>query len=62
MGKMQISIRNIRREANDELKKLLKDRKFQKELLRKDYSRLFDSQISTIDDRVSTKEKEIMTI
>ena len=63
--KCKISIRNIRREANDELKKLLKDKKISEDELKKkekiiqDYT---DSQISTIDDRVSTKEKEIMTI
>ena len=63
--KCKISIRNIRREANDELKKLLKDKKISEDELKKkekiiqDYT---DSQISTIDDRVSIKEKEIMTI
>ena len=63
--KCKISIRNIRREANDELKKLLKDKKISEDDLKKkekiiqDYT---DSQISTIDDRVSIKEKEIMTI
>ena len=63
--KCKVSIRNIRREANDELKKLLKDKKISEDELKKkekiiqDYT---DSQISTIDDRVSTKEKEIMTI
>ena len=63
--KCKISIRNIRREANDELKSLLKnkeiseddEKKFQK--LVQTYT---DNHIKQIDDRVSTKEKEIMTI
>ena len=63
--KCKISIRNIRREANDELKKLLKEKKFseddvkKKEKVIQDYT---DNQINLIDDRVSSKEKEIMTI
>ena len=63
--KCKVSIRNIRREANDELKSLLKnkeiseddEKKFQK--LVQTYT---DNHIKQIDDRVSTKEKEIMTI
>ena len=63
--KCKISIRNIRREANDELKKLLKDKEIsedevkKKEKIIQDYT---DSQIKVIDDRVAAKENEIMTI
>ena len=63
--KCKISIRNIRREANDELKKLLKDKEISEDEVRKkekiiqDYT---DSQIKVIDDRVAAKENEIMTI
>ena len=63
--KCKISIRNIRREANDELKKLLKDKNISEDDLKKkekiiqDYT---DEQIKIIDERVATKEKEIMTI
>ena len=63
--KCKISIRNIRREANDELKKLLKKKEISEDDLKKkekviqDYT---DNQIKIIDDRVSIKEKEIMTI
>ena len=63
--KCKISIRNIRREANDELKKLLKDKNISEDDLKKkekviqDYT---DKQIKIIDERVLTKEKEIMTI
>ena len=63
--KCKISIRNIRREANDELKKLLKDKIIsedevkKKEKIIQDYT---DDQIKVIDARVSNKENEIMTI
>ena len=63
--KCKISIRNIRREANDELKKLLKDKNISEDDLKKkekiiqDYT---DEQIKIIDERVKIKEKEIMTI
>ncbi len=63
--KCKVSIRNIRREANDELKKLHKDKEIsedevkKKEKIIQDYT---DKQIKIIEDRVSSKEKEIMTI
>ena len=63
--KCKVSIRNIRREANDDLKKLLKGKEIsedevkKKEKIIQDYT---DSQIKTIDERVVTKENEIMTI
>ncbi len=63
--KCKISIRNIRREANDNLKNLLKnkdiseddEKKFQKVV--QTYT---DDHIKKIDDKVGAKEKEIMTI
>ena len=63
--KCKVSIRNIRREANDELKKLLKDKEIsedevkKKEKIIQDYT---DNQIKVVDERVVSKEKEIMTI
>ena len=63
--KCKVSVRNIRREANDELKKLLKDKEIsedevkKKEKIIQDYT---DNQIKVIDDRVAKKENEIMTI
>ncbi len=63
--KCKISIRNIRREANDELKKLLKDKEISEDEVKKnekiiqDYT---DNQIKVVDDKVALKEKEIMTI
>ena len=63
--KCKISIRNIRREANDELKKLLKskdiseddEKKFEKKI-----QEVTDQNIKKIDDKVTTKENEIMKI
>ena len=63
--KCKVSIRNIRREANDELKKLLKDKEISEDDLKKKEKIIqiyTDDQIKTIDERVSIKEKEIMTI
>ena len=63
--KCKISIRNIRREANDDLKKLLKHKEISEDDLKKKEKIIqiyTDDQIKTIDERVSIKEKEIMTI
>ena len=63
--KCKVSIRNVRREANDELKKLSKSKEIseddvkKKEKIIQEYT---DDQIKIVDERVSTKEKEIMTI
>tara|TARA_A100001011_G_scaffold119973_1_gene126564 strand:+ start:141 stop:692 length:552 start_codon:yes stop_codon:yes gene_type:complete len=63
--KCKVSIRNIRREANDELKKLLKNKEIsedevkKKEKIIQDYT---DNQIKVIEERVVIKENEIMTI
>ena len=63
--KSKISIRNIRREAKDDLKNLQKkkeiseddEKKYEKEI-----QTLTDKHINLVDDRVTQKEKEIMTI
>ena len=63
--KCKISIRNIRREANDELKKLLKskdiseddEKKFEKKI-----QTITDEQIKKVDEKVISKETEIMKI
>ena len=63
--KCKVSIRNIRREANDELKKLLKDKKISEDDLKKKgkiIQEYTDNQIKIIDERILVKEKEIMTI
>ena len=63
--KCKISIRNIRREGNEDLKKMLKskdiseddEKKFEKII--QEYT---DHNIKLIDEKVSSKENEIMTI
>ena len=63
--KCKISIRNIRREANDELKNLVKDKEISGDEEKKNEKivQVFtDEHIKTIDLKVQAKEKEIMTI
>ena len=63
--KCKISIRNIRREANDELKDLLKKKEIaedEEKKFEKNIQNYTDEHIKTIDDKVATKEKDIMTI
>ena len=63
--KCKVSIRNIRREANDDLKNLLKKKDIsedEEKKYEKDIQVLTDNHIKIIDDKVIAKEKEIMTI
>jgi len=63
--KCKVSIRNIRREANEELKKLLKSKEIgedEEKTYEKNVQTITDKHISIVDDRVTSKEKEIMTI
>ena len=63
--KCKVSIRNIRREANDDLKKLLKNKDISEDDLKKKekiIQEYTDDQIKIIDERVSSKENEIMKI
>ena len=63
--KCKVSIRNIRREANDDLKRLLKDKQISEDEVKKNEKIIqdhTDNQIKIIDERVLSKEKEIMTI
>ena len=63
--KCKVSIRNIRREANEELKKLLKDKEIgedEEKSSEKNVQTITDNHIKTVDEKVSLKEKEIMTI
>ena len=63
--KCKISIRNIRRDANDELKKLLKSKEIgedDEKSFEKSVQQITDKHIETVDAKVLTKEKEIMTI
>jgi len=63
--KNKISIRNIRREANDELKSLLKDKKISEDenkKYEKEIQTLTDNETKKIDNKIYQKEKEIMKI
>ena len=63
--KGKISIRNIRREANEELKKKLKDKKISEDEnknFEKNIQKLTDLNIGNIDKMLSDKEKEILQI
>ena len=63
--KCKVSIRNIRREANDELKNLLKSKEISEDDEKK-FEKIVqtstDDHIKKIDEKVDAKEKEIMTI
>jgi len=63
--KCKVSIRNIRREANEELKKLLKSKDISEDdekTFEKNVQNITDKHISIVDEKISIKEKEIMTI
>ena len=63
--KAKVSIRNIRREANDSLKKDLKDKKLGEDEYKnyeKKIQNLTDKQISELEKKIQEKEKEIMTV
>jgi len=63
--KCKVSIRNIRREANDELKNLLKSKEIsedEEKKFEKKIQTLTDEQIKIVDEKVISKETEIMKI
>ena len=63
--KCKVSIRNIRREANEDLKKLLKSKEIgedDEKSSEKNVQTITDNHIKIVDEKVSLKEKEIMTI
>ena len=63
--KCKVSIRNIRREANEELKKLLKSKEIgedEEKSSEKNVQTITDNHIKLVEEKVSLKEKEIMTI
>ena len=60
--KNKVSIRNIRREGNDELKKLIKDKKISEDenkVFEKNIQKVTDDHIANIEKILSEKEKEI---
>ena len=63
--KCKISIRSIRREGNEQLKNLLKNKEItedEEKKYEKEVQSLTDNNIKIIDEKVVSKEKEIMTI
>ena len=63
--KNKVPIRNIRREANDELKKLIKDKKISEDenkIFEKNIQKVTDDNISNIEKILTEKEKEILQV
>ena len=63
--KCKVSIRNIRREGNDYLKKMLKSKEIsedEEKKFEKIIQNTTDDHIKKIDEKIISKEKEIMTI
>ncbi len=63
--KSKVSIRNIRREANDILKIMLKEKKISEDednKYEKEIQMITDQEVKKVDEKVSQKEKEIMTV
>ena len=63
--KSKVSVRNIRREANDALKAMLKEKKISEDennKFEKEIQKITDQKIKKIDERESQKEKEILTV
>jgi ribosome recycling factor len=61
----KVAIRNIRRDSNEHLKRLEKEKKISEDELKKgeaDCQKLTDEYIKMIDEIVAKKEKEIMTV
>ena len=63
--KCKVSIRNIRREANEDFKKMLKSKEIgedEEKSKEKIIQVITDDHIKSVDEKVSSKEKEIMKI
>jgi ribosome recycling factor len=61
----KVAIRNVRRDSNEDVKKLEKDKKISEDDRKKletDIQKQTDAFVKMIDDKVSVKEKEVMTI
>jgi ribosome recycling factor len=61
----KIAVRNVRRDANEQLKKLIKDKAISEDDERRaqdDVQKMTDKAVVDIDKLVSEKEKEIMTV
>ena len=63
--KNKVSVRNIRREANDDLKKLIKDKTISEDdnkIFEKNVQKITDDHVSNIDKIIIEKEKEILQV
>ena len=63
--KAKVSIRNIRKDANDEVKKLEKDKAISEDEAKKGYDevqKITDNYISKIDEAVKAKEAELLKV
>jgi ribosome recycling factor len=61
----KIAVRNVRRDANEQLKKLVKDKAISEDDERRgqdDVQKMTDKAVVDIDKLVADKEKEIMTV
>ncbi|EEA00865.1 ribosome recycling factor [Burkholderia sp. H160] len=61
----RVAVRNLRRDANEQLKKLVKDKEISEDDERRagdDVQKLTDKFVAEIDKLVTTKEAEIMTV
>jgi ribosome recycling factor len=61
----KVAVRNLRRDANEQLKKLVKDKEISEDDERRggdDVQKLTDRFVTEIDKLVQTKEAEIMTV
>ncbi len=61
----KVAIRNIRRDTNEELKKLEKDKHISEDVVKKsqeEIQKLTDSYIAKVDEVLANKEKEIMEV
>ncbi|MDR1554473.1 MAG: ribosome recycling factor [Campylobacteraceae bacterium] len=63
--KAKIAVRNIRKEANDKIKKLEKDKLLSEDLVKKgegEVQKITDDFIKTVDDLVKQKETELLKV
>lgn len=61
----RVSVRNVRREAMDELKRMEKDKEISEDdhhRLSQEVQKLTDDYVKKVDDALATKEKEIMQV
>ena len=61
----KVAVRNIRRDGNDQLKKLEKDKTISEDDLKKatdEMQKLTDKYVARVDERGQGKEKEIMEL